>query len=686
MARFETCKGSTISKDLTPQNPEAKTLFVVAHGIGRSAEMQVDLIEKLHALNKESGAAGEIWAPILPWAGTRGTLFAFGDLNTVVSDLCNELDKIWQTGSYDRIVLIGNSMGGLVLRAMYVNAVKTAKANETRRDWWQPTERDRMILLAAVNRGVGPTHHMKLARSLGYGLASGFLTSIERILPHMVNMVRRNSVFVSKLRLGWVENAKALQGLTVVQLLGSRDDVVGPNDSLDLVTGANFFYIDVPNTSHEDILLLEENPQRAQAVHNALTLDHEALRREEVRPWGLKRPLGGQIAQGEEGRAKGKADQVDNVAFVVHGIRDYGYWTDKIARRIWKLGVENRTKELIFERVVESYGYFGMGPFLLPWNRRKKVDWMLERYIEARSKYPDADFHFVGHSHGTYLLAKLLELFEDCRFANIVFAGSIVRQGYQWSDRKNARQIKRVLNFVATGDWVVAFFPRTLDLWNIQDLGGAGHLGFEKMPSEQEFHQIEYVVGGHSSAREEEMWDGIARFVIGDPATGLPSPLEEFQRQQQEVPGHLEQKRSGWWEKFVDAFSPVSILLLVGLPILALGTIPYALVTWVAPFVLDVLQKAAPLFSPTMALAAFVLLGSIFTASQAKHGRDAGLVRSFSGAAILVGTGALLWQVFPSIESFAGQAYSIEPAAHATISTLLVLLWIWVVLWVLRRV
>jgi hypothetical protein len=101
---------------------------------------------------------------------------------------------------------------------------------------------------------------------------------------------------------------------------------------------------------------------------------------------------------------------VTDVVFVVHGIRDTGYWTRKIAQRI-KSVAEKRGDgvRMIVATQTSTYGYFPMLPFLLPSKRRQKVEWLMDRYAEALAQYPNARFSFVGHSNGTYLLAKALE-------------------------------------------------------------------------------------------------------------------------------------------------------------------------------------------------------------------------------------------------------------------------------------
>lgn len=691
MAHFELSPGSTLDKDLSPNDPNSRILYVVAHGIGRSNEMQVDLIDRIRRLNDEEGKPVAVWAPILPWGGWLGTLFCFGNLAELVDRLCSELDEIWRRGSYDQIVFIGNSLGGLVLRAMYLSGSKLQPdfgAPGSRR-WSEPASEDRMVLLAAVNKGLGPTAGMYAWKALGIQIASTILTAIEPILPHMVNTVRRDSSFVSSLRLKWASDTGRLKALTVVQLLGSRDDIVSPNDSLDLVTGANFYYLDVPGTSHEDILQIEEDKPNAavrwRSIELALRGDEDVLTREEVRPWGLKRPNSLDTPQNS---TRNPSDtlldepKTNNVVFVVHGIRDPGHWTDKIARRIWKLG---KQKGLVFERVVESYGYFGMGPFLLPWNRKKKVQWLVERYIEARARFPDADFHFVGHSHGTYLLAKMLELFPDCRFENVVFAGSVVRRGYPWRLRQEAGQVRRFLNFVATKDWVVAFFPRMFDLWNIQDLGGAGHLGFEDASAKNERYGIEYVVGTHSAAREEEMWDAIARFVIGAPGEGLPSPLSEFVQSGDEIAGRLEASPRGAFTVLVRAFSHVSLVLLVALPVILLAYVPGWLINGLIPTVARLISSAEASPSAVFSIIA-VVLATVFSASQYKYERSFGPLRSCIAASAISVTLYLIWVRFPPVEAVADDIEQLSSLHTAFLSGVIAALWLWVLLWLLRKV
>ena len=103
----------------------------------------------------------------------------------------------------------------------------------------------------------------------------------------------------------------------------------------------------------------------------------------------------------------------------------------------------------------------------------------MDQYAEALAKYPNAKgrFHYIGHSNGTYLVARALKEYPCCRFKHIAFAGSVVHKKYDWTHFMSS-QVEAVANYVATTDWVVALFPKALQIMRLQDLGSAGFDGF----------------------------------------------------------------------------------------------------------------------------------------------------------------------------------------------------------------
>ena len=189
---------------------------------------------------------------------------------------------------------------------------------------------------------------------------------------------------------------------------------------------------------------------------------------------------------------------IKHVAFVVHGIRDDGHWTRKIAQRVQEraglTGYEWRCE-------TSSYGYFAMVPFVMPWIRRQKVEG--DEYVSKKARFPNAEFSYVGHSNGTYLIARALNDYPAVRFRNVLFAGSVVRRDYDWAVLLAGKRVCKVLNMVATRDWVVALFPMGLEPPRLfSPLGGAGFAGFRQarpLAKVANLDEVHYVIGSHSA-------------------------------------------------------------------------------------------------------------------------------------------------------------------------------------------
>ena len=447
--------------------------------------------------------SADVVVPTLPmWLWSRE------DPNLIAARIAKKVDDEFNTGKFDDIVLVGHSVGALIARKAYLiacgeqerapledetrlelgcapraasgnrrtqqagpDATNPRAAPELFRGFAWHRHVDRIVLLAAMNRGWRVSHHISLWRAPLWATGSmigQFLHLVTGKRP-LILKVRRGAQFITNLRVQWIVRRNSqreahIEGPLTIQLLGSRDDMVAPDDNVDLVSGSNFIYLDVPNSTHAsvaDVAAADGGAGRWAVIRDALRLSRSELDRLAVLP--------------SDDHLTEPDLNVDHVAFVIHGIRDAGYWTQKIARRVRKMG-EARQERWATE--TSSYGYFPMAPFLSPFGRRAKVEWMMDQYAEALAKYPNATFHYVGHSNGTYLLTKALELYPSCKFGRVVFAGSVVRRGYKWSRPIARGQVESVLNFVATADWVVAFFPRLFEFIPVQDLGSAGHLGF----------------------------------------------------------------------------------------------------------------------------------------------------------------------------------------------------------------
>jgi hypothetical protein len=362
-----------------------------------------------------------------------------------------------------------------------------------------------------MNRGWSLTHHLyvKTAFLMRVGIVIGKVMKFFGNNP-LGFQTRKGSSFITQLRLQWLSmikhategkkdtNEKGIGNALVVQLLGTIDDLIPPEDNVDLVTGSNFIYLDVRMSGHLDVIQMDSSKAgktRKDIFKKALTLDYEALANIQTTPAENTLMVD---------------ERVTDVVFVIHGIRDTGYWTQKVARRVKAIGDKTGTKKFAME--TSTYGYFPMLPFLLAHKRQSKVEWLMDQYVENRAQYPKAQFSFLGHSNGTYLLAKALNDYPACKFKNVVFAGSVVSQNYNWKKiLDQEKRIENVFNFVASSDWVVAMFPKTFQTMKLQDIGSGGFDGFNELSEHQ---QMKFVEGSHGAAIEEKYWDDIAHFIV----------------------------------------------------------------------------------------------------------------------------------------------------------------------------
>lgn len=457
----------------------------------------------------------------------------------ITQNLLEDIDNIWihrekqNSSAYAKVILVGHSLGALIARKIYVCACgefpdapfeKQISAKDPR-PWASKVER--VILLAGMNRGWRISHHLSLANAVIWSAGSFFgnILSLIRGTPPLIFSIRKGAPFITQLRLHWIQmrnhfKEKNVGNALTIQLLGSIDDMVAPDDNIDLISGHDFVYLDMPYSGHTSVIEMndpspvpnseqfsKDGPStigevRASVFREALLNDKDELLRKSVITEDLP--------------AENCRLDVTDVVFVIHGIRDLGYWTHKVSRRVLELGKREGAKNAVWATETSSYGYFPMLPFLLPAKRREKVEWLMDQYAEALALYPNARFSFVGHSNGTYLLSRALQDYPACRFKNVVLAGSVIRTRYDWTSAIARGQVEKILNYVATADWVVAFFPRAIQMLRIQDLGSAGHDGFANKVHEVE--QIKYVSGGHAAALNEANWDAIASFIL----TGIP--------------------------------------------------------------------------------------------------------------------------------------------------------------------
>jgi pimeloyl-ACP methyl ester carboxylesterase len=512
----------------SPATAEAATLAIILHGLGGCPQK----MGSVRSATEQAYPGCAVYVPKMPYASPLCRECP----GEIAAGLLDQICVLMDEGDYARVVFIGHSMSSLIARKAVVLAhgehigapFEPGVARHAKAKPWAGRI-DRLILLAGISRGWSTTAAQNWTTGVGWSLLSliGDIVFNGRLT---ILGIRLGSPFVVQTRLQWLEltSARTASPIVTVQLLGSRDNTVSPEDTVDFAVDLGncaFVLIDLPHTDHEQAIALDGDGPAAERRCRfiaALTRSPDALEQS-----GISVP-----ASIAANGAPPMADtQVTDVVFVIHGIRDKGFWTRKVARRIMEEARSDPSR--VVRSMTLSYGYLAMLPFILPWVRRDKVRWLMDHYAHCRALFPLAAFSYVGHSNGTYLAARALRDYPAARFKRIVFAGSVVRSDYDWVGAiTGARgQVEGVMNYVASADWIVAIFPNGFSRFRLVDLGGAGHHGFMHLmgpkrncPSgahissvtigQSQSHQIDYVSGGHGAGIKESQWDEIARFIV----------------------------------------------------------------------------------------------------------------------------------------------------------------------------
>ncbi|WP_417672244.1 esterase/lipase family protein [Roseibium sp.] len=588
-----------------------RRLVVLLHGYSNGKQA----LQGAQRVIKTAYPGATIYDPDLPYRN----IFCRVGAARIVADQIAEISRRFEDGKFEDVVIIGHSMGAVIGRRIFIEAsglerhwpgpsegkkaarVEPELAGITACPWASKVKR--LVLIAGMSRGWSIDNAKSGTEELIWRLGATYGHLMPGRKPTIFD-IRRGAPFIVQTRLRWLQFLDSgLPKPKVLQLLGTIDDMVSPDDSVDYAdanSAEHFRLVEVPASGHATIVEMDASAagndaekeireERARIFRAVLTDDAEVLGERTIERGYLNDEL-----------PPPRDSRVRDLLYIIHGIRDRGYWTKKIAARVKRKAAEVAAGvyEVLASRVGEtdgeaavrehdealrhaleacesaaegrslvtrtpSYGYFPILPFVLPWYRRQKVEWLMDQYVEARTSYPQAEFHYIGHSNGTYLCARALQDYPAASFKRIMFAGSVVRNDYDWEQLVNAGRVEKILNLRATFDWVVAIFPNGLRWFRgFFDLGGAGHSGFETSLDGSILYQLDekgvskFVRGAHSAGKRESLWDEICDFIVsgkqplasdGDFAVGQP-----------------------WYSRLAGWIAPV-FLLLVGALVFGLG-------------------------------------------------------------------------------------------------------------------
>ncbi|HEY2853730.1 MAG TPA: alpha/beta hydrolase [Gemmatimonadaceae bacterium] len=443
-----------------------------------------------------------------------------------------EIDEQWiRHGGYDDVILAGHSTGSLLVRAAYLQSAGVDPRQPRTIPWSDRVSR--IVLLAGIGRGVDAEERGRWKWVLRVGRFIPFIRS------SVMYDALRGSDFVTQIRIGWIrhfselentESTAAARSPLVVQLIGTEDDVLRRDDSIDLEQFPTAYHLDVPGAGHQTLHRLD------------LVADPEAA-------YGMFREafVSDSLPHARATALRADADTVQHVVLLLHGMRSSrDEWVHEIAPLL-------RQRIPHAEIVESSYGWISLLGFALPSVRRREVRWLQDQYTEYLARHLRATFDVIAHSNGTYLVGQALEHVPSLRFRRIVLLGSVLPVDYSWEQRRAWGQAEVVRSDRVADDLVVALFCSALRGVGMSDVGTSGWRGFESSAGLE--REVGWNQGGHSAALSSENLKSLADFL----ATGRLSATT--------VNGRAPSRSIAVLSQLAPWLAPVLLLLIIGVSV-----------------------------------------------------------------------------------------------------------------------
>jgi pimeloyl-ACP methyl ester carboxylesterase len=417
------------------------------------------------------------------------TPFSRGKLAERGRELAAAISNYWDTqGNPDDVILMGHSIGGLLVRSAYLNGV--GAFGDEPNAWAQRVSR--IVLFAAPNRGLEAKRFPLLTR---------FLMSLILSFSHhwAAADALRGTPFLTSLRITWMRKFPMLaKPPLVVQVRGTRDTAVMLEDSIDLEAMPNSTRVEIAGADHQSIIRPDRPDEDRPGEQLAL----------------LEKAITGEF-QDDPGLAP-RTPQVDvtEVIFLLHGIRAgiFG-WVERLGKII-----RGQAPTVFVEE--QSYGYLSAWKFMLPWGHDRQFRMFADWYTQMLSAYGSVPFHFVGHSNGTYVLGRSLDRVEAMTFGKVYVAGSVLPTDYPWTKFKARGQVNELVNACGNTDVPVGVLCKMLRGVGRRHLGTGGFDGFDDVAVVRE--QFVTIAGGHGAGLVDNRLPGVADYILNDTVPSGP--------------------------------------------------------------------------------------------------------------------------------------------------------------------
>lgn len=415
--------------------------------------------------------------------------------------------KFKTTGTnYDKITLVGHSVGALWLRKAVLNAsagfgidrpALTNKVATNDAEW--RTKLDRIIMLAGINGGFDRRHNIWVQ----IGTFALEFMGIGKLALAM----ERGQPFVETLRCEWMRLTRApfaAKAPYSIQLVGDADWVIPSDNDIDLEAQVgtqgnnNHAVIDVGGASHLSILdmaLIEDSDlllqsRRAYIFVDALTLSHKQLQMRSLKP------LTADVDTERQRRAK-----VKRVIFVYDDNKNPDLWIETIPFAVKRvLGDRDdievaRESPPILSRFSFIMNYFG--------RREAALRWWNAKHTALKADYPNATISAIALENGTWIIGQSLQENRAMHLQTLFLSGSLLPRKFDWERIVKEGRLGVVCNTLANQnifaaviggffEWINSNIP-LIGKTRLLSVGDSGIIGFNWVSAQM--GEIAYMSG-----------------------------------------------------------------------------------------------------------------------------------------------------------------------------------------------
>ncbi len=187
------------------------------------------------------------------------SLFSAAEPDDLAEHILNEIDKEFEAGTYDRVVLLAYSSGAPLARFALMKAYQSKNDPDCEKShkWIDPNVSIRVVYLAGIVRGWSISTAMPAGIRFWAPVlirACNMVARLKGKKRSFIAALRKGESFIVRGRLMQAELRKQSEDLYLpfeqVSVLGTKDEFIAPTDCIELTGDRRQIFFQVPGTSH----------------------------------------------------------------------------------------------------------------------------------------------------------------------------------------------------------------------------------------------------------------------------------------------------------------------------------------------------------------------------------------------------------------------------------------------------